>query len=236
LFVERPEVFERSAAAREDDDLYARHSRQLTQSLRDLGGGAVALHAGRADDDVHVRVASAQDLDDIAHGGAVERRDDADFPRQERQRTLALGSEQAFGFELVLQLLERHLELPEAARLQHLADELILALRFVRADSRARDDVLAVLRLEAQITHSRAKHHCLDLRSAVLQREVQMARVPDLHVGQLAFDPDVDERFFEQLPDVRVELADAQHAPHRFRGRWGGRGWRRWRTRWRRGC
>ena len=48
------------------------------------------------------------------------------------------------------QLIERQLQRAEAARLQALADELILALRVVDGDASAGDDVQAVLGRELQ--------------------------------------------------------------------------------------
>ena len=64
---------------------------------RDVERRAFALHARRADDDVRVRVAAAQHLDDVAHRRAVERGDDADLARQRGQRALAARVEQPFG-------------------------------------------------------------------------------------------------------------------------------------------
>ena len=67
------------------------------------------------------------------------------LPRQRGQRALACGIEQAFGLQLLLQLLERQLQRAEAARLQVLALQLVLALRLVDAEPAAGDDVQAVL-------------------------------------------------------------------------------------------
>ena len=117
---------------------------------RDVERRALALHARRPDDDVRVGVAAAQHLDDVAHGGAVERGDDADLARQRRQRALAPRVEQPLGRQPLLQLLEGELPRAEPFGLEVLADDLILALRVVDADAAARDDAQAVLRLEAQ--------------------------------------------------------------------------------------
>jgi len=97
-----------------------------------------------------VRIAPPEHREDVANRRAVERRDDADAARQHRQRTLALGREEAFGLELPAQLIERQLQRAEAARFQPLADELILALRVVDGDASAGDDVHAVLGREPQ--------------------------------------------------------------------------------------
>jgi hypothetical protein len=74
----------------------------------------------------------------------------------------------------VLRRMVRDLDMP--VRLEVLAYELILALRFVEAEPRACDDVQAVLRGEPQVPARRSEHDGLDLCAAVLQREVTMAR------------------------------------------------------------
>ena len=140
FLVERPEIFDRSAAAADDDDVDARHARRSARSAaRDVRRRALALHARRADDEVRVGVAPAQHLDDVADRRAVERRDDADLARQRRQRPLARGVEQPFGLQPLLQLIERELQRAEPVRLEVLADQLIFALRLVdRHAGRAR--------------------------------------------------------------------------------------------------
>ncbi len=142
------------------------HLGDRPEPARDVERRAVALHARRPNHDVRVGVAAAQHLDDVAHGGAVERGDDADLAGQGRQRTLARLVEEAFGREPLLQLVEGELQRAEAFRLEVLADDLILALRVVDADAPARDDAQAVLRLEAKQPQRRAEHHALDLGRA----------------------------------------------------------------------
>ena len=106
----------------------------------DVECGPVALHARRANHEVSVGIPAAQDVDDVADRGAVERGDDADLAGKGRQRTLAGLVEKTFGGQSLLQLIEGELQRAEAFRLEVLADDLILALRVVHADSPARDD------------------------------------------------------------------------------------------------
>ena len=91
--------------------------------------------------------------------------------------------------ELLLELLERLLQGAETLRLHVLADDLILALRVVDADLAARHDLQAVFRLELQVAHRGAEHHRLDLRRAVLEREVQVPGVPDAGVRESRLRP-----------------------------------------------
>ena len=135
LLVERPEILDRSAAAPDDDDVDARRPCAIAREpAGDVERGAFALHARRANHEVRVRVAAAQHVDDVAHGRAVERGDDADLAGQRGQRPLAAPVEQAFGREPLLQLLEGELQRAEPLGLEVLADDLILALRVVDAD------------------------------------------------------------------------------------------------------
>ncbi len=131
------------------------------------------------------------------------------------QRPLARLLEQALGGELLLELLERELQRAQPMRLHVLADELILALRVVDADAAAHDDVQSVFGLELQIAQRRPEHDALDLRAAVLEREVEMAGRPHLRVRQLALDPDFRKRGFEHLAERGRELADREDLAHR---------------------
>ena len=193
-------------------------------AARDLERRALALHARGADDEVRVRVAPAEHLDDVADRGAVERRDDADLARQGGQRPFARRVEQPFVLQALLQLIEGELQRAEPVRLQVLADELILALGLVDRHASARDDAQAVGRLELQIAQRGSENDRPDLRGAVLQREIQMSRVPHAAVRELAFDPDLEELGFEQIAHANRQLGDGNT---RIRRRVGRRGRRR---------
>ena len=150
------------------------------------------------DDEVDIGMAAGEDLDDVAQRRAVERGHDADFRRQRRQRPLARRLEEALGLEFLLQLLERQLQRAESLRLQVVAEQLILALRLVDAEPAARDHAQPVFGLELQVAHGGAIHHRLDLRAAILEREVEVAGVPQPAVGDLSLDPQIAETGLEQ--------------------------------------
>ena len=177
----------------------------------DLEGRAVALHPRRANDEMRVRVAAAEHVDDVANRRAVERRDDADLAGQRRQRPLARGVEQAFLLQPLLELIEGELQRAEPVRLHVLAHELILALRLVHRDASARHDAQAVGRLEFQIAQRGTEDDAPHLRAGVLQREVEMPGVPHPAVRELAFHPDFEEFGFEQIANPDRQLGDAEH-------------------------
>ena len=54
LLIEGPQIFDRSSAASDDDDINARHLTDRRQCSRDVRGGTGALDAGRAEHDVRV--------------------------------------------------------------------------------------------------------------------------------------------------------------------------------------
>ena len=129
FFVERPEIFDRPAAAAGDDHVHALDAGDLPQRPGDVAGRALALHPRRRDDDVGVRIAAPQHPDDVAQRRAVERGDHADAARQCRQRPLARLIEQALGGQPGAQLLVGELQRAQPARLHVLADQLVLAAR-----------------------------------------------------------------------------------------------------------
>ena len=132
------QILDGSAAA-PDDDVDAGHPAELAETARDPSDASSPC-TRRADDQVEVPVAAAEDLDDVADGGAVQGRDDADLARQGRQRPCRAASKSPFLLQAFLQLFKRHLERAQALRLQVLADDLILALRLVHRDPAADDD------------------------------------------------------------------------------------------------
>ena len=140
LFVERPEILDRAAAA-PDDARRRRRARGRSAAAPRAISSAASSPCTRAGRITRCAFAYAppQHLDDVADRGAVERGHDADLARQRGQRPLARRVEQPFGLQPLLQLIERELQRAETLRLQVLADELILALRLVdRQLARAR--------------------------------------------------------------------------------------------------
>ena len=206
FFVERPEILQGAAAARDDDHVDGLDARHLADRMGHFASRAFALHARRRNHQVRIRIAPAQHPNHVAQRGAVDRRDQPDAPGQGGERPLARGIEQAFGRQSLLQLFERLLQRAESFRLHVLAEDLILALGVVHADLPARHDLEAVFRLELEIADRRAEHDRLDLRRAILEREVHVPGVPDPRVRNLALDPHVLQLVLEQIADRRVQL------------------------------
>ena len=66
LLVERPQILERAAAARHDDHVDGFDARDLANRVRDFAPGAFALHARRRNHEMRIRIAAAEDANDVA--------------------------------------------------------------------------------------------------------------------------------------------------------------------------
>src|SRR6185503_11809056 len=101
-------------------------------------------------------------------------------------------------------------ERADAARLDPLDDELILAALRVHLDRAERDDRQPVLRLEANVAQPAAEQHGAQLRVAVLQREVAVPGPVRLEVRDLAGDPHGREALLDDLAKLGRQLGDRQ--------------------------
>jgi hypothetical protein len=106
FLVEGPEVFERTAAAREDQDIHELLAVEIFQRRDDFFGRAFALHAHGIDDEMEIGEAAAQDAHDVAHGRAARRGDQSDALGQYGKRLLALRNEQVCGVQAIFRVLE----------------------------------------------------------------------------------------------------------------------------------
>jgi len=209
LVVEAGEVFERASSAGDEDEVdLIGMAIEVADAGGDAGRALFALHDGGVDEEVEAGVAAADDVDDVADGGAVGRGDDADALREGGQRG-ARAVEEAFGAETVAELLEGELEGAGAARTHGLGDELELAAGFVYGDAAADFYREAVLGFEPQQLRLGAEEHDGKLRVAVLEGEVDVAGGGGAAVGDLALDvEDAGVGAFDVLAEFRDQLAD----------------------------
>ena len=199
--VERPQVLERTATAREQQHVVVPRARGRGEHGDDRWRRFLALHRHRQDVDLDQRIAPAQHAQHVAHGGAAGRGDDADAAWQARQCALGRRIEQAFGAKARLELLELALQRAGTGFLQRFDDELEVAARLVQAHAGACQHAHAVAGAEAQRAAARAEHRAADLRRGVLEREVQVARRRPRQIGDLALDPQRRQRVLEQVMD-----------------------------------
>ena len=181
LLVERPQVLQRAAAARDDEQVGPADAAAFRQRVEaadrggDLLGRAVALHLDRPDDDV-AREAVGEAMQDVADHRAGRRGDDADHLGQERQELLARLVEQAFGGELPLALLEQRHQRAEAGGLQRLDDDLVARAVRIGGELAGDDDLHALFGLHPHAGEGHLPDHAVDLGALVLEREIDSGR------------------------------------------------------------
>src|SRR4029453_909128 len=211
LLVEGREIFDRAAAPADDDDVDVAQRVEVAERLRDVLGGAVALHLARRDHDGELAEAAPDDAEHVLDRRAARRGDDADLPGKSRQLALARLIEEALGLQPGLELLEGELERAESLRLEQLHDQVILAPLRVDLDAAEGQDVQAVGGLEQTPPPPAPEERATQLRVGVLQREVRVARAVEAKVGNLALDPHRREALLDHLAQPRRQLGDRQH-------------------------
>ncbi len=165
LVIEAPEIFERAAAARDDEHVAFIAARRRFDGPHDFRDRRRALHGGGIEQHRRGGKSRAQHAQYVVDGRARGRGDHADAPRHGRQRPLALGGKQSFGGEPGLELLEFALERAFAGFLEVLDEQLVFAARLVEPDARADQDRHSILRPEAHLRISLAPHGAADLRA-----------------------------------------------------------------------
>ena len=175
LLVEGPEVLEGSPTPGQDQDVTFPALVCQPYGCANARRRPFTLHGDGINKHRDGREATAQDAEDIAHGGAGRRGDDADTPWQGRQCLFRLRREQAFRVQFAFEFLEGALQRTVAGFLHVLHDELVIAARFVQADPGAHQHLHAFLRPEAQRPAAVAKQGPADLGVGILETEIEMA-------------------------------------------------------------
>ena len=206
--VEGGEVFERTAAAGDDDDVDGAAAVEVRDAGGDFGGSGFALDERGVEQDVKAGVAAIDDVDKVADNGAGGRGDDADAVGKGGEWLLAVGMEEATRFETLLELFESDLERAGADRLEKFGDELHLAALFVDRNFAAEEDMKAVGELEAEERGLLTEEDRGELGIAIFKREVDVAGGRRAEVGDFAFDPEVAVFALDVEAHVADEVAD----------------------------
>ena len=101
--------------------------------------------------------------------------------------------EQAFGFQLFLQLLKGQLQRAMTLRLDGFDHQLQIAAHIVKIHPRPRQHRHAVLRLEFQIARRGFEAHAAHLRAFVFEREIVVAAGVEFDARNLARHPNIPE-------------------------------------------
>ncbi len=174
----------------------------------DAGGGAFALHRDRPEQD-RAREAAGDGGADILQHRALRRGDDAHHRRQQRDRALAFGVEQALGGQALLQELDPREQRAGAGIFHPLDDELVGGALAIGGDAAGGDHLDPVLGHEPEARDGALPDHAGDLGRLVLEAEIDVAGGVALEFGDLAAHAHPAERALER----------ALHRPGDFRDR-----------------
>ena len=125
LVRERQQVLDAATATGDDDDVDLRVGVELGEGRGHLGHGGRPLHGDRPDLEPGTGPAAQGVLDDVLLGRAGPPADQPDAPRQEGQRPLAVGVEEALLGEVPLEVLQpcQQLTHPDRPDLPRVEDE-----------------------------------------------------------------------------------------------------------------
>jgi len=206
--IEGSEVFKRSAATRDNNEVDLAGAVEVRDAGGDLSGSGFALDNGRVEQDVEAGMAAVDDVEEVANDSAGRRGDDPDAVRECREGFLVGGIEEAASSEALLELFEGDLQRAGADWLQEFGNELHLAALFVNGDFAAEQDVEAVGRFEAEERRLLAEKDGGKLCVAVFEREVDVAGGRGTQVGDFSFDPEVAVFAFNVKANFAYEFAD----------------------------
>src|SRR5262245_21086179 len=90
LFVETPEIFQRSSASPNNDDIHRTQLVQGSERFRNLPSCTLPLDLNRGNNNVEYWPATPQDSQDIPNGCARQSCDDTHGPRKWRNQLLSI--------------------------------------------------------------------------------------------------------------------------------------------------
>ena len=125
---------------------------------------------------------------------------------------LALGGEEAFGFELGFELFEGQLQRSGAFGLDVFRRDLQFAAIFVDGDAPANDDLQAVGGTKTKQARGGAEHHDANLSVAVFEGEVEMSGLGGAEIRNFAFDPGIGIFAFDVGADGGDQVANLPYA------------------------
>ena len=210
--IEAPQVFKAATTAADDEEVENFQARGDGELGEDFGDGLAALDLGGEDDEAAPPVAPAEDADEVAHGGAGGGSDEANGARARRERTLALGGEEALGGEAGFEFFKFELEAAQAVLEDEADDELVGTARLVNGNLAEGEELEAIAHVEPGAKGVGPEEDAGELAAGVLEGEVEVAAGLAAEIGDLAAYPDFGYRGFEQVLDPAGELGDGEDA------------------------
>src|SRR5258706_175888 len=211
LFVEGPQVFERTSSAADQKDVVQLPEREVADGDGDLTRRIPSLYPHGIHLHVKAGETPAENVQYVANGGAGRTGDDGDPLRQHRDRFFSGRVEQPLIGELLFQLFERQLQCSQTGRLHRHGVELKLSLLLVKGQPSADDELQSVLDAEAKEARIRGKKDHAHLRAGIFDRKIEMAGSGSYAVRGLAFDAYVvvSKELYVDLTDELTYVPDA---------------------------
>jgi hypothetical protein len=173
LFVERPEVLERTPAPTDDDHVAQARFTQCAEGTGDLTARPLALHARPPNDYTHPRRSAAEHGQNVADGGSGCRRHHAHGGRKAWKGTLACRVQNALALELRAQFLECQPPQPFGAfGLETLHAHLVFATSLVECERTEYPNLHSLFRVRGKALGVATPEHASELCPVVLEREV----------------------------------------------------------------
>ena len=212
LVIERPEVFDRSAAAHQKQNLTFGPRTRSQHGANQFGRRLSTLDGRGINDDPDLWRAARERGQHIAQRCRLERGHDSQGAHNRRRNAFARRLEQPLGFESRLDLEETLEEISGTSLAQGLNIELEFAARLVEPCLRPSLDPVAIGRIERDQLIAPPKHHRSNRCLRILEREVPVTAGGSRQVGDLTAHPDGRKTAIKQCGHCPVEFGHCHHA------------------------
>ncbi len=191
--VEGPQVFQRAAAAGDEDHIRRTGAVKRRQGADDGRRSFIALHRGRREQDLGQRVAPPQGVEHILQGRAGGRGDQADSAREGRDGALAFFIEEPFTFKSRLEPQEFLVEKALSGGAHGVDVELVGAVALVDPHRAVGFDGHAVLQGHLDFERGSAPDDAAQGGPRVFEGQVDMPGRRAGEVGNFAQNPYVPQ-------------------------------------------
>ena len=216
LLVEGHQFLEAAAAPGHDTDVGHCVGIALAEGGDQAALRGHSLDLRRVHHQTDIRESLPDGLLKVVDDGAPGRGDQRDAAREERQSSLALLTEGAFGVEAPLELLDGFLELAHPVVVEP-ADHQVEPPRLrVEIHLAGRDELLPVLRQKRQAAGGRAEYDRAHGGARILEGEPDVPST-DRDAADLPLDRDTLEAGGQQVVDTGVQLQHGERADRLLR-------------------
>ena len=215
LFIERPQILHGASAPSHDHHVHSEPF-QRPDAVHNAGNRLVSLHHGRIENDLHIGIPSAGNVDDIPHRRSRRSRHNAKGADIGGDRLLVLRSEQAALFQTALQPFKFFIQISGSVQEDLLRVQLVFPVPLVDLHAPLHDHLHAFLQAEGKPLPITGEHHAGDGGPFILQRKIQMTGGMILAVAHLAPDADASQQEIlgKHVPDIGVHLSHRINVLH----------------------